>query len=76
MYHTRAKTIFMPSTCDGYGSTFGHTSGRLIAARSWRDESFEVGLNIREPVLPLIPFFVCGLVFRTWAWINLRSIDY
>ena len=42
MYHTRAKTIFLSSTCDGYGSTFGHTSGRLISARSFREEAFEV----------------------------------
>ncbi|CAM9239044.1 unnamed protein product [Laminaria digitata] len=53
MYHTRAKTIFLPSTCDGYGSTFGHTSGRLIAARSSRDDSFEVqGVTLR-PEAPL-----------------------
>ena len=42
MYHTRAKTVFLSSTCDGFGSKFGHTAGRLIAARYSRDEFFEV----------------------------------
>eukprot|EP00904_Undaria_pinnatifida_P002899 jgi/Undpi1/1260/HiC_scaffold_109.g14174.m1 len=62
MYHTRAKTIFLSSTCDGYGSTFGHTSGRLISARSFREEAFEVsrrhvlGVTLR-PDAPLYELY-------------------
>ena len=48
MFHTRATTIFLSSTCDGYGSTFGHTAGRLIAARSLRDDFFEVSRPTRD----------------------------
>lgn len=48
MYHTRATTIFLSSTCDGHGSVFGHTSGRLLAARSLRDESLQVSTIARS----------------------------
>ena len=59
MYHTRATTIFLSSTCDGYGSTFGHTAGRLIAARSLREAFFEVGRSTRD---------------RCWRYYRLFSI--
>lgn len=41
MYHTRARTVYLPSTCDGPGGGFGLTPKRLVDARA-EEENFEV----------------------------------
>lgn len=46
MYHTRARTVIVPSTCDGTGVGFGLTPKRLIDARTKREKNFEVRRQI------------------------------
>lgn len=41
MYHTRARTVYLPSTCDEEEGDFGLTPKRLVDARAER-EDFEV----------------------------------
>ena len=41
MYHTRARTVYLPSTCDEKEDDFGLTPKRLVDARTER-EDFEV----------------------------------
>lgn len=51
MYHTRARTVFVPSTCDGTGVGFGLTPKHLIDDRTKREKNFEVRCQISRVLL-------------------------
>lgn len=56
-YHTRAKVVFLPSTCQGNGSAFGHTPESILAARSSRDATLEVhGVRLKPDAPAYTPY--------------------
>lgn len=66
MYHTRARTVFVPSTCNGTGVGFGLTPKRLIDARTEREKNFEVRRQISRVLLA---------ASRTLVYRNRTEID-